>query len=77
LLDVLVFTPKGPVQILRTLGRAVTRSLSNSPYVLRITARRVELSSDPPIPIQLDGDVATSTPAVFEIRHKAINVVTP
>ena len=77
LLDVLIFTPKGPVQMLRTLGRAATRGLSNSPFVLRITARRVELSSDPPIPIQLDGDVATMTPAVFEIRPRAIHVVTP
>jgi diacylglycerol kinase family enzyme len=42
-----------------------------------MTARRVELNSDPPIPIQLDGDVATTTPAVFEIRHRAIHVVTP
>lgn len=77
MLDVLVFTPRGPFQILRTLGRAATRGLANSPFVLRMTARRVELSTDPPIPIQLDGDVAMSTPAVFEIRPRAIHVVTP
>ena len=77
LLDVLVFTQKGPIQVLRTLGRAATRGLADSPFVLRIAARRVELSSDPPIPIQLDGDVVTTTPAIFEIRPKAIHVVTP
>jgi len=77
LLDVLIFTPRGPVQIARTLGRAATRGLAHSPFVLRIPAHRVEITTDPPIPVQLDGDVATMTPATFEIRPGAIHVVTP
>jgi len=77
MLDVLIFTPHGPIQIVRTLGRAATRGLAHSPYVLRIPARRVEITSDPPIPIQLDGDVVTMTPAVFEIRPGALHVLAP
>ncbi len=77
MLDVLIFTPRGPFQVLRTLGRAATRGLAHSPFVLRIPARRVEISADPPIPIQLDGDIATMTPAVFEIRPRALHVVAP
>lgn len=77
MLDVLIFTPHGPIQIVRTLGRAATRGLAHSPYVLRIPVRRVEITSDPPIPIQLDGDVVTMTPAVFEIRPGALRVLAP
>ncbi len=77
MLDVLIFTPRGPIQIVRTLGRAATRGLVHSPYVLRIPARRVEITTDPPIPIQLDGDVATMTPAVFEIRPGRLRVLAP
>jgi diacylglycerol kinase (ATP) len=77
LLDVLVFTPRGPFQIARTLGRGVTRGLARSPFVLRLPARRVEITTDPPVPIQLDGDVASNTPALFTIQPGAIRVVVP
>lgn len=76
-LDVLIFTPRNPIQIARTLGRAATRGLIHSPFVLRLPAHRVEISSEPSIPIQLDGDVVTSTPAIFEIRPGALHVVAP
>jgi diacylglycerol kinase family enzyme len=77
LLDVLIFTPRSDVAILRTLGRAATRSLHRSPYVVRLRARQVELDADPPQPVQIDGDVALQTPVSFRIRDSALRVVVP
>lgn len=77
LLDVLVFTPRGPFQIARTLGRVVTRGLARSPFVFRFPARRVEIASDPAVPIQLDGDIASDTPAVFTVQPEALRIVVP
>ena len=76
-LDVLVFTATGPLPIARTLGRLATLSLARSPFLLRLKARRVELQSDPPLPIELDGDVVARTPATFGIEPAALRVVAP
>jgi YegS/Rv2252/BmrU family lipid kinase len=77
LLDVLVFTPAGSVPIMSTLARFALRSLDRSPYLYRLQARRVEISSDPPLPVQLDGDVVSETPASFTILHRALRVIVP
>lgn len=76
-LDVLVFTPTDPVAMARTLGRLATRSLAQSPYVVRLKARVVTLASDPPVPVQLDGDVVTRTPATFRVVPAALRIIVP
>ena len=76
-LDVLIFTASSPAQIFRTLGRLATRHLDLSPFVLHRRARRVVLSATPGLPIQLDGDVVTRTPATFTVDPAAIEVVVP
>ena len=76
-LDVLVFTATDPLAIARTLGRFATVSLDRSPFVVRLRARRIELAADPPLAIELDGDVVSRTPATFYVLEKALNVVAP
>jgi diacylglycerol kinase family enzyme len=77
LLDVLIFSPGSGVATLRTLGRAVTRSLDRSPYVVRLRAKLVVLDADPPQPVQIDGDVALQTPVSFSIRDSGLRIVVP
>lgn len=77
MLDVLIFTPGSGVATLRTLGRAVTRSLQKSPYVVRLRAKQVALDADTPQPVQVDGDVALQTPVRFSIRDSGLRVVVP
>ena len=36
---------------------------------------RVEIETDPPLEMQVDGDVIASTPATFEVLPKALRVV--
>lgn len=76
-LDVLIFTATGLLRTTRTLGRLATRSLARSPFVLRIPARRVELSAEPDLPVQLDGDVVVRTPVTFGIAPSALRVIAP
>ncbi|HEV2108574.1 MAG TPA: diacylglycerol kinase family protein [Thermomicrobiales bacterium] len=76
-LDVLIFSATSALPMARTLARMVTRRLDRSPYVLHRPARIVRLGSDPPIPVQLDGDVATTTPVTFEILPAALRVIVP
>ncbi|HEV3095920.1 MAG TPA: hypothetical protein VG104_02130, partial [Candidatus Dormibacteraeota bacterium] len=38
-------------------------------------ARRVEIDSDEPIGVEADGELAGSTPAVFEIAPSALQVI--
>ncbi len=76
-LDVLIFTASSPARVFRTLGHLALRRLAQSPFALHRRARRVTLSADPQLPVQLDGDVVTRTPATFTLDPAAIDVVVP
>ena len=45
--------------------------------VHHVTARRLRLITDEPIDVNLDGEVAATTPAVFEVDRNALHVVVP
>lgn len=77
LLDVIAFTPSGPIQIGRTLIQFATHRLDRSPYVVRLQGREISLEADPPIPYQLDGDVVGNTPATFSVLPGAARLIVP
>lgn len=74
-LDLLVFTATAPVPVARTLVSLAARRLASSPYLLAIKAKRIELSSEPPMAVQLDGDVVGSTPIVVMIEPRALRII--
>ncbi|HEU5434605.1 MAG TPA: YegS/Rv2252/BmrU family lipid kinase [Thermomicrobiales bacterium] len=76
-LDLLVFTATDPAAVARTLGLLATARLAESPYLITRKARRIELAAEPPLPVQLDGDVVGVTPARFEIAPGAVGIVVP
>ncbi|MEV5053652.1 lipid kinase [Arthrobacter sp. LAR12-1-1.1] len=45
--------------------------------VHHLTTRRVRLVTDQPLPVNLDGEIATTTPADFTIQRNAVHVVVP
>ena len=45
--------------------------------VHHVTSRRVRLVTDPPQPLNLDGEIAATTPSLFEIERNAVHVVIP
>lgn len=76
-LDVLVFTATSPVPIARTIKNFVTGSLGSSPYLVRLRGRSVRLEADPMLPVQLDGDVVTRTPACFSLDAGGVGIIAP
>jgi YegS/Rv2252/BmrU family lipid kinase len=45
--------------------------------VYHLTSRRVRLVTEPPLAVNLDGEIATVTPADFTIQRNAVHVVVP
>lgn len=45
--------------------------------VHHLTSRSVRVVTEPPMPVNLDGEIATSTPADFTIQRNAVHVVVP
>lgn len=76
-LDVIVFTATRPVEIASTLGRFATRSLEKSPFTIHLRGQIITLSAEPPIPVQLDGDIVGDTPATFSLLSKALEIIVP
>lgn len=78
-LDVVIVTATRPHELAMLLAHAANPmvTLSDSPWVIQRKARSVRVESDTPQPIQLDGDIAAETPAVFGIIPKAIGVAVP
>ncbi len=76
-LDVLVVRATRPHELARVMARMSTRRMGASPLVTHFTTKAVEISSNPPMAIQIDGDVMGTTPAAFRIVPAAVNIVTP
>ena len=77
LLDVLVITATTPIELARVLGRLATMHLERSPYLIHLKTTEVFVSASTNVPVELDGDVVTTTPATFLIDPAAIQVITP
>ncbi|WP_306909242.1 lipid kinase [Arthrobacter sp. B3I9] len=45
--------------------------------VYHVTSRRVRLFTEPPLSVNLDGEIATITPTDFAIQRNAVHVVVP
>jgi YegS/Rv2252/BmrU family lipid kinase len=45
--------------------------------VHHLTTRRVRVVTEPPLRVNLDGEIAATTPASFEVRRNAVHVVVP
>lgn len=45
--------------------------------VYHLTTRRVRMVTDQPLPVNLDGEIATTTPTNFAVQRNAVHVVVP
>jgi len=60
----------------------IARLLKDGSFVERdgvyhLTTRHVRLVTQPPLPVNLDGEIATATPTDFTIERNAVHVVVP
>jgi diacylglycerol kinase (ATP) len=77
LLDLCVLTGRGPTALVGHALRAFPgRHLTSAAIVYR-QARRIRINAESPLPVQLDGEHAGSTPVVFSAVPRALTVVLP
>ena len=60
----------------------IARLLKDGSFVERdgvyhLTSRRVRLVTEPPMPVNLDGEIVTATPTDFTIERNVVHVVVP
>ena len=60
----------------------IARLLKDGSFVERdgvhhLTTQHARLVTEPPLPVNLDGEIATMTPADFTVERNAVHVVVP
>jgi YegS/Rv2252/BmrU family lipid kinase len=75
--DVFIVTARSGPQKARVVGRMVTRKLDASPFVIRLRGQEIAIETDPPLPVQFDGDVSGETPVRIRMLPGALRVVVP
>ncbi|HLV81020.1 MAG TPA: diacylglycerol kinase family protein, partial [Chthonomonadaceae bacterium] len=76
-LDVCLVGDVGRVEFLRAFPRVFRGTHVTHPKVTMLRARHICVESDPPLPVNVDGDVLGATPATFTLAPHAISVLAP
>jgi len=77
LLDVIVFKRLNYVDIIRYLQDVVFTPQISSPEVEYFQTKRVRVSSDQIVPVEIDGELVGNCPVEFKIRAGGLRVLTP
>ncbi|HYI25111.1 MAG TPA: diacylglycerol kinase family protein, partial [Thermomicrobiales bacterium] len=77
LLDVLVVTATKPVELARVMARMAMRRMGDSPYVTHFSTTSVDISAEPAMSVQVDGDVMGVTPVSIRMQPATVRVVVP
>ena len=76
-LDVVVFPSACTSELMRYVIAARRRRVSQLPRVPYLTGRQVQIEADEPVPIEVDGDFAGTTPAHMTIQPVAVSILVP
>src|SRR5438105_1878620 len=77
LLDVVVFKRLGYLEIIKYLQDVVFSSDIRAPEIEYFQTRRLHITSDQDVPLELDGELAGNCPVEFQIRQKSLRVLAP
>ena len=77
LLDVFVFKGLGFQYTVRHLLKVLSQRYLQDPQVVHRQARRIEVYTEYPLPIQADGDVVGNTPVVLKVVPRALRILAP
>jgi diacylglycerol kinase (ATP) len=76
-LDIYCFQGSSPLRILAHVVNILISQHIQDPRVDIYRARRVEIRTYRPLPVQVDGDYIGNTPIVIEVVPRAINLMVP
>jgi len=75
--DVVVFKRLGYLEIIKYLQDVVFSSDIRVPEIEYFQTRRLRLTSEQDVPVELDGELAGHCPVDFQIQKKALHVLAP
>ena len=76
-LDVLIFKNLGYLDIARYLGTIFMGSHTDQEDVEYFQTKRVSVSSEDDVPVEVDGEVVTKLPVTFRVSSRKLKVVVP
>jgi YegS/Rv2252/BmrU family lipid kinase len=77
LLDLCVFSPKGLRDSIRITWRLLRKDFRTDPCMLYTSGRRLRIETEPPRPVQADGDLVGMTPFDVVVEPLAAHVLVP
>ena len=77
LFDVVVFKRLGYLEIIKYLQDVVFSSDIHVPEIEYFQTRRLRITSEQDVPVELDGELAGNCPVEFQIQKKALQVLAP
>ena len=77
LLDVIVFKRLGYLEIIRYLQNVLFSSEINAPEVEYFQTSRLRVTSDQPVPVELDGELVGTSPVEFGVQKQLLRVLAP
>ncbi len=77
LFDVLVFKRLNYIEIIRYMQDVIFSSQITSPEVEYFQTTALSVSSDGPVPVEIDGELIGNCPVSFEIRSRGLRVFAP
>jgi diacylglycerol kinase (ATP) len=77
LLDVVLFKRLGYLEIIKYLQDVVFSSEIRVPEIEYFQTRRLRITSEQDVPVEVDGELAGNCPVDFEIQPKALRVLAP
>lgn len=77
LFDVVVFKRLGYLEIIRYLQDVVFSADIKVPEIEYFQTRRLRITSEQDVPLELDGELAGNCPVDFRIRKRALHVLAP
>src|SRR6476660_8365894 len=77
LFDVVVFKRLGYLEIIKYLQDVIFSSEIRAPEIEYFQTRRLRITSEQDVPLELDGELAGSCPVEFQIQKKALRVLAP
>jgi diacylglycerol kinase (ATP) len=77
LLDVVVFKRLGYLEIVKYLQDVVFSSEIRAPEIEYFQTRRIRITSEQDVPVEVDGELAGNCPVDFRIKRKALRVLAP
>src|SRR5207253_6164199 len=77
LFDVVVFKRLGYLEIIKYLQDVIFSSEIRAPEIEYFQTRRLRITSEHDVPLELDGELAGNCPVEFQIQQKALRVLAP